>query len=410
MTRAARGSVREAPLVLVGPLPPPYAGQSVSFQMLVDAVRERGVPHVVVDLGNGTASEVGRPTVRRALQYGGILQRYLRAVAARPQGTVYITIAQSLHGFARDATMVALARAFGHRVVAHLKGGNYDAFFAAQRAPVQRLIRATLLRCHRILVLGERLRGMYDFEPRLAERIRVVANGLPDASEPRCAPKRLPEAGDGPPRLLFLSNLIESKGWPLVLEAVRLLRDQYGRDVRCDFYGEFQANPADDVRVTSAAHARRLFESFVAEHKLEDRIAWHGTVAGEAKREVLRGAHCFLLPTRYDNEGQPVSIIEAMAYGNVVVSTDYRAITDLVEDGVSGSLVPYGDADRLAAELDLLLGDGERFTRMSAAALERFRGRFTRRAHLNAILPHLLDAAARDADRRAAPNRRTAHV
>jgi glycosyltransferase involved in cell wall biosynthesis len=408
------GTVPAAPppqLVVVGPLPPPYAGQSVSFEMLVDGLRERGVPHTVVDLGNGTGSEVGRASIRRVVQYGRILPRFVAAVARRRGGTVYITIAQSSHGFARDAAMIALARAFGHRVVAHLKGGNYDAFFAAQPPVVRRMIRATLLRCHCILVLGERLRRMYDFEPRLAERIRVVPNGLPDPVEPRCAPKRLPLPGEGPPRLIFLSNLIESKGWPVVLEAVRLLRDRYRRDVRCDFYGEFLANPADDVVVTSAAHAQQLFSSFVAEHRLHDRVAWRGSVAGEDKREALRQAHCFLLPTRYDNEGQPVSIIEAMAYGNVVVSTDYRAITDLVEDGVSGRLVPYGDADALAEAIDALIADPDAFERMSAAALERYRRAFTRRAHLDTLLPYLLpDAGRREADRQAVSGKRVAHV
>jgi glycosyltransferase involved in cell wall biosynthesis len=389
------GGAAARALVLVGPLPPPFAGQSVSFEMLVDAVRRRGIAHRVVNLANGAATQaaVGRASVRRAGEYLPILGAFFRAAAGGRRKTVYLTIAQSRHGFVRDAVMIWFARLMGHRVVAHLKGGNYDGFYAAQGRLLRFCVRATLRRVHRLLVLGERLRAMYDFEPALSPRIRVVPNGLPEAGEPDTRAKTLPAAGEA--RLLFLSNLIESKGWLDVLEAVRLLRDRYGRTgVRCDFHGEFLTNPADDVRVESAEQARALFESFVAEHGLQAQAVWHGSVSGAAKRAALAGAHVFVLPTRYSNEGQPVSIIEAMAYGNVVVSTDYRAIPDLVDDGATGVLVPYGDPAALAAALDRLLGDPARYAEMSRAAVARFRARFTREAHLRAILAELLGPAA----------------
>lgn len=385
-------SAAPRPLVLVGPLPPPFAGQSVSFQMLAEAVAERGIPHAVVNLANGAGSPVGQASPRRAAEYAPILARYARALAGGRK-TVYLTIAQSRHGFLRDAVMIGMARALGHRVVAHLKGGNYDGFYAAQPPALQRAIRATLRRCDRILVLGERLRAMYAFDPALAERIRVVPNGLPTRDEPAAAPREIPAAG--PVRILYLSNLIESKGWLDVLEAVRLLRDRFGEGrVRCDFYGEFLANPADDVRVTGPEQARRMFDEFVAAHRLEASVGYHGAVSGAVKRRALEGAHFFVLPTRYNNEGQPVSIIEAMAHGSVVISTDYRAIPDLVDDGVTGRLVPYGDPAALAEAVGALIGDPARFAAASAAALERFRGRFTRRAHLDTILPHLLGEPA----------------
>lgn len=391
----ARPSAPRAPaatdtLVLVGPLPPPFGGQSVSFEMLVDEVARRGIPHRVVNLANraGTQASVGRASPLRALEYLPILLGYLRA-AVGPRRSVYITIAQSTHGFLRDMVMVWAARMMGHRVVAHLKGGNYDVFYAGRGRLMRALVRATLRRLDRILVLGEALRSMYDFDPALAARIHVVPNGLPQRGDPGSGAKALPAAG--PVRLLFLSNLIESKGWLDVLEAVRLLRERHGPGaVRCDFYGEFLTNPADDARVRSPEQARALFDEFVAAHGLAASVGYHGSVSGEAKRQVLRDSHVFVLPTRYSNEGQPVSIIEAMAYGNVVVSTRYRAIPDLVEDGVTGVLVPYGDPPALAAAVSALRADPARYQAMGGAAVQRFRDRFTREAHLEALLAQIL--------------------
>ncbi|MFL5382943.1 MAG: glycosyltransferase family 4 protein [Longimicrobiaceae bacterium] len=380
-------------LILVGPLPPPYYGQSVSFRMLVDEVARLGVPHTVVDLAHGEVSgeKLGVVTPHRVLEYGSILRRFF-AAAAGGRGTLYLTIAQSRAGFMRDWVMIRSARFFGHRVVVHLKGGNYHNFYAAQPAWVRALVRSTLRRAERVLVLGERLRSMFDFDPAVAGRVRVVPNGLPDDREPAATGKAIPAPGSGPVRLLFLSNLVESKGWLDVLEAVRLLRDRLGEDrVRCDFHGKFLTNPADDVRVSSAEQAQGLFERFVAENGLERVVRYGGVASGEAKRRALEEAHLFLLPTRYSNEGQPVSIIEAMAHGNVVISTDYRAIPDLVDDGVTGVLVPYAAPAAIADAVEALVRDPGRYAQMSRAAIDRFRARFTRRGHLDTLLPHLLE-------------------
>jgi len=378
-------------LILVGPLPPPYYGQSVSFRMLVDEVARLGVPHAVVDLAHGQASgeKIGVVTRHRMADYALILRRFF-AAAAGARGTLYLTIAQSRAGFLRDWVMIRYARLFGHRVVVHLKGGNYHNFYAAQPAWTRTLVRQTLRSADRVLVLGERLRSMFDFEPAVAGRIRVVPNGLPDEREPAGGAKRLPAPGEGPVRLLFLSNLVESKGWLDVLEAVRLLRDRLGDRVRCDFHGAFYTS-GDDVRVTSAEQAHELFDRFVAEHGLGDVARYGGVASGDEKRRVLAEAHVFLLPTAYDNEGQPVSIIEAMAHGNVVISTDYRAIPDLVDDGITGVLVPYGAPAAIADAVEALVRDPERYAAMSRAALDRFHARFTRRGHLDTLLPHLLE-------------------
>jgi glycosyltransferase involved in cell wall biosynthesis len=68
------------------------------------------------------------------------------------------------------------------------------------------------------------------------------------------------------------------------------------------------------------------------------------------------------------NEGSPVSLIEAMAAGRAVVSTAVGGVADVVTDGVSGVLVPSGDAEALAGAIGALLGEPERRHRLGQAA------------------------------------------
>lgn len=356
---------------------------AVGFELLVTELRNRRIPVDVVDLfvGRGSAVSVGGASAARGFQIGQVLVRYLK-VAWRGNRCVYLTIAQSRHGFWRDFIIIWFARARGHRIVTHLKGGNYHGFYLAQPRWLQWVIRATLRQVNSMVVLGEGLRHMFDFEPSLATRIQVVPNGVPFETGP-IPPKTLDIEAE-PARLLFLSNLIESKGYLDVLVAVGHLVEA-GIDVRCDFCGQFVSN-ADDRTVKSVRHAKQLFDELVVSHRLENHVRFHGQVSGDVKRAMLQNAHFFILPTRYDVEGQPISILEAMAFGAVVISTRYRAIPDMVVDGETGILVEFGQPDEIAARIKELAADPHRYREMSAAALCRVRERFTRERHLTQLL------------------------
>lgn len=76
------------------------------------------------------------------------------------------------------------------------------------------------------------------------------------------------------------------------------------------------------------------------------------------------------------NEGTPVSVIEAMASGRAVVATSVGGVPDVVEDGVTGVLVPPRDAQALAEAVIRLLENPSERCRFGAAARERIRGRF----------------------------------
>ncbi|MEA3280610.1 MAG: glycosyltransferase family 4 protein [Thermodesulfobacteriota bacterium] len=376
------------PIILIGPLPPPYVGQSIAFQMLVEGIRKHHLPYAVVDLSGKRKSYGGAASWARALEYIKILFDYFyKSILGKK--TIYITIAQSRHGFLRDFVIIWLAYLKGHRIVCHLKGGNYDNFYEAQPKWLRWLIRKTLLRTDSLLVLGQRLRDMYNFEPKLKNRIQVVPNGLPFHLNKLEMPKTLPENKSEPIRLLYLSNLIESKGYLDLLEAVRILVKEYEISIECRFCGLFLANKPDDVLVHDAVHGQKLFEDFVTTNNLEKNVTYCGVVSGEEKNNELRNAHFFVLPTNYDNEGQPVSIIEAMAFGNVVISTDYRAIPDMVVHGKTGFLVPYGQPKVIARVIADSIGDHEMYRKMSKAALEHFQKHFTREAHLSRIIPIL---------------------
>jgi len=374
-------------LVLVGPVPPPVTGQATSFELLARHIEDLGLPSTVINLSESSPDRtVGTVSLRRARELGGVLARYA-AMSCGSGRTIYLTVAQSWPGFLRDAVVIWWAAIWRQRIVLHMHGGGFGAFVRDLPARKAALVFATWRRSQRIVVESETLRRMVEDDPALFQRTIAISNTLPDsvASLP-IAGKALP--ADRPPRILFLGNLVATKGYGIVLEAVALLR-QRGVHVEAAFCGAFIPEDRSKGYEDDAAASQRAFERFRCDHSLSDAVRWHGTVRGAEKDRILRTSEFLVLPTAYRHEGQPVSILEAMAYGLVVVATPLPGIADTVEDGVTGRLVAR-DAPAVADAIASYVAAPNNYRAASAAAIERFHARHSQAEHLRALIAEVL--------------------
>ena len=374
------------PIILIGPIPPPINGQSVAFQMLLDAIQHKQIPHKVINISSKIDSQKMNK-FNRALEYIAILAKYLFHVC-RPCSLVYLTIAQSQQGFMRDFIMIWTASLMRHQIVGHLHGGNYHTFYEQQSKSWQFLIRQTLLRFNKIAVLGNSLQSMFDFEKRLKPKICVIPNGVQSPVAPsQFIPKTLPPFNQKPISLLYLSNLVEFKGYLDVLDSIGILVNQYHLQIICYFCGEFLSKPRFDQAIQNAAHAERIFYEKVEQLNLNDYVKYEGIIDKKEKSNFLKNSHFLILPTKY--EGQPISILEAMSYGSVVISTKCGSIPDMVLDHKTGILVPYQNPHAIADAIDSLTQTPEKYTKMSQSAYLHYQKHFTLDTHLSQMFKFL---------------------
>ena len=111
-----------------------------------------------------------------------------------------------------------------------------------------------------------------------------------------------------------------------MLEMAKLEKERGGeRRFHFDFAGKFFEKSEED-----------FFWNYIKGNELEDYVTFHGVVGGDKKRDLLKRCDVFVLLTTYPNEGQPISILEAMGNGMVVVATDHAGIPDLIsqDDGL----------------------------------------------------------------------------
>lgn len=105
-----------------------------------------------------------------------------------------------------------------------------------------------------------------------------------------------------------------------------------------------------------------------------EQILFAGFVNHSEVGYYYQAATLYVAPTRYETFGY--TILEAMACGLAVVSTDVGAVPELVEDGVTGLLVPYGDPLALAEAINRLLRDNVRRERMGQNARQKVLAQF----------------------------------
>ncbi|MEW6399961.1 MAG: glycosyltransferase, partial [Bacillota bacterium] len=117
---------------------------------------------------------------------------------------------------------------------------------------------------------------------------------------------------------------------------------------------------------------RPRLEEMIRAHGLEGRVTLAGFV--QDVPAFLAGLDIYVLSSRY--EGLPLAILEAMAAALPVVAADVGGVAEAVVDGLTGLLVPPGDAAALAAAILALLRDPERVRSLGRTGRERVEAQF----------------------------------
>ena len=190
--------------------------------------------------------------------------------------------------------------------------------------------------------------------------------------------QKMVQGGIAPERLVHLTNFcdlsaIETATGPGegVLYAGRLSSEK-GVDVLVDAVEHLPAGLP--VTIAGDGPEREALEKQAADRGVADRITFLGRVPAAELHERMRAAAVVVVPSRW-YENQPMTVLEAYGCGRPVVASDLGGLPELVEDGVTGALVPHNDPRALADAVTRLAGDPTAAHRMGiegrAAALAR---------------------------------------
>ena len=335
-----------------------------------------------------------------------LAQRYigflLKIVWYRPQ-LVSIPISQSWSGFTKDAVFIRLASIFKRKIVIHLRGSNFLTFYNELPEAKQQSIRATLDKCYGAIVLGEKLR--YIFEPFFpSDKIFVVPNGanylLPSQNNSitgefrMSSVKQIQQIDSSTNQqfnLIYLGNLQPSKGILDVIEAFVLLsryafnssNKQFNSltNIQLHIVGKWRdADTKKEVQtiLTKAGFVEDSGNLRVQQfnNSTNKQISFHSVLSGAPKLELLSQCDLMIFPPR-EPEGHPWVIVEAMAAGLPIIATDQGAITESVHDDVNGFIIEKQNPGAITEKVKLLIENHALRQKMGQESRRLYEANFT---------------------------------
>ena len=326
---------------LVGPLPPPAGGMATQTRQLGELLEREGARVTIVQVNapyhpSWVASIRGLRAVFRLVPYVARLWRVAGEVQILH---VMANSGWSWHLCACPAILVARLR--GIPAVVNYRGGEAAAFLARAGG----LVRATLRLAGALAVPSgflQRVFAQHGIHSEVIPNIVDLQRFRPPAVTPSAAA----------PHIVVARNLEPIYDIATALRAFARVR-----------------RSASSARMTVAGSGPQHGElqALAAALGVGDAVDFCGRLDRDEVAALYASAAVALNPSRVDN--MPNSVLEAMASGVPVVSTDVGGVPFILRDGVTGLLVPAGDDGRMAEAVLRILGDRELAARIGGAAL-----------------------------------------
>ena len=327
-------------VAIVGPLPPPEGGMANQTRQLAELLEREGAEVRLI-----RTNAPYRPSFVQHLRFIRELFRLVPYVSqlwrATADADVFHVMANS--GWAwhlRAAPAVLIARARGISCVVNYRGGEAREFLERSSPAVLKI----MAYASALVVPSAFLQGVFE---RWGVRSSVVPNIIdlerfrPDGSSKRYA------------HLVVARGLERIYDIPTALRAFALIR----REV-----------PEACLTVAGSGPERAALVRLSVDLAIADAVNFCGRLDRDEMAALYRSASVVLNPSRVDN--MPNSVLEAMASGAPVVSTNAGGVPFILRHDVCGILVPPGDQVAMAAAALRLLRDRAYANRLSQAALQ----------------------------------------
>ena len=291
---------------------------------------------------------------------------YIRFVRELSWADIVHVHVASDSSFLRKSFFIRQAYKHRKKIIVHQHGGDLERWFASSGVARQAYIISVFNMADEIIAVSDAYRdiisGLSCNGKRVHPDIHVMPNAIDmDRYEYSCHT-------ESNHRILFLGRICRAKGVSEIISAVSALSGIYP-DIRLVLGGIWEDG---DLKEEA--------------EKAGEYVEYAGWLDGADKIRALSDCSVFALPSYF--EGLPVSILEAMASGCLVVASDTGGIPMLVKNGETGILVKPGDVGELKEALETALSDEHRDDRVRMT--EAARDMLSRKYNLDGYMKHLM--------------------
>lgn len=379
-------------LLIIGQTPPPYLGQMLSIESLVKAKYQgMRVYHTRLNYSQ-TTDQVGKFRIRKLFHLLRVIFECSYKILRHRIDVIYYPPGADPVPVLRDIATLLVLRRFRRKLILVFHASGVCERVSSWQGILFWLFKKAFF--FPDAAIQKSSLNPPDGEFIKARAIYTVPNGWPDQFERF----RQRKAINFVPVILFVGLIREDKGVEVLIEAAHLLKER-GRKFRVQLVGEF----------TSEEYREELLWE-VRDKGLEHCVDFCGLKVGDEKWAQYRSADIFCFPTHYSAESFGNVLVEAMMFELPVVSTTWRGIPGIVEDGITGFLTKIKDPEAVARQLSRLLDDERLRTSMGREGRERYLEKFTIETYVEKTRAVVLEVANEKHGHRSIKNRERQRV
>lgn len=295
-------------VLLIGPLSPPITGESLANDTVLKNFR-KDIFFKTDYINNSYRSFKEDSGTFSFSKVGFYFKKYFQIYKVVQAQIIYITLGQTFFGVLKYAPYILTAKLFNKKIIIHIHGNYLRTEYANLQGFKKRLIYFLVSKADKGIVLSKSLiPNLSPFIPK--QNIYKLSNFSEEYLTKNFSIKL--KATDKL-KIVFLSNLMTEKGILDLLEALEKLSTKNKN---------FKAKIAGNIDSTIKKNVLRKIQN-------NKYVNFLGVVKGTSKKELLIWANVFVFPTYYPTEGQPIAILEAMATGNIILTTRHAGIPDV---------------------------------------------------------------------------------
>lgn len=339
------------------------SGISTVTQFIID--NNTMVDYVHFELGRKDKEKGGWRRIPAIL---GRLRDWRKMLKRHPNAIIHYNFPLSTPSILRDSLFMFVARRLRRKMLIHVHGG---VFLTSSFTPwiLERIMLWVFADKNPVIVLSESERNALQGRFR-CNNIHV----LPNCIDLSVASKFKREFADAILEVGYLGRIAASKGMTELLEACKELKQQHI---------PFRLHIAGKEEIEG-----QYLPAF--KEALGDNFVYEGIVSGDQKTAFLQQIDTFILPSYF--EGLPMSLLEAMSFASVPITTMVGSIASIVEDGQNGIAITTHTVPAIVDAVKHLLADNVKRRALSTMAKQTIFSRFSPEeytAKLNSIYNQL---------------------
>lgn len=341
-------------VLIIGPFPNPISGVSIANKV-VEEILNADLNFIVEKINTSYPifdEQIGEFSIQKFLFYLRINSSFFKVLK---NNIIYITPGQTFFGVLKYAFFIVAASALKKELIIHVHGNYLGKEYQSLKGIKRVLFYFLVSRFTKGIVLSNSLKQ--NLTPFLKDK-NIFS--LPNFAQDYLYTKDKKFVKDEL-RIFYLSNLMKEKGIFCLLNALKIL-EKNNIIYKAKIAGNIDQN-----------YSKEILKLFTELKNAE----YIGIVNGDDKKSLLEWGNIFVLPTFYKMEGQPISILEAMATTNLVVTTNHAGISDVFQDKINGYFVEKNNENSIEKILSYLAANKSELKKIAEYNKRFFLNNFT---------------------------------